>query len=249
MTIETSKTPLTNTDLLALTAQQQYNGAQRFVSIGSIARGVRLGYDSDALTDPRRRRFQDVDVIDRQCVLTGKYSVNGGHLDGLHTRTLRPVEADDTLWGFYDTYNPSDLEPLATFPEACLGLSAIHFSASYPDRTIQVPDAATLVALSNLYSHSGLLPKHQDQIQELENISNGLHPVFSDALDTYKQSIEERYPLSAYMKVRRKIFNSHPAFALSVQDGTLSSIGKLIRAYRQSTPIPPEEISFDDCNN
>lgn len=249
MATETTNAPLTNTDLLSLTSQQQYNDVQRFVYIGSIARGVILGNDSDTLVDSQNRRFQDVDIIDRQNSLTGKYSVRGSHLDGLHTRTLRPVDADDTIWGLYDTYELTDVTPIATFPEVCLGLSAIHFSASYPNDTIQIPDAATLVALSNLYSHSGLLPKHQAQLEELERIGNTLDPELAHALDTYKRTIEDRYPLSMYMNIRRKVFNSHPRLALSIQDGALSSIGKLIRSYRQSANHIPEEITFDTDSN
>lgn len=241
----TTSTTSVNAEVMHITSTEHIGNAPRFVYLGSLARGVLLGRDVNTLHDTQGRRFQDVDVVDRLNKLDSKYTLNQGKLDSLHTRTIRPIEPDADVWGFYDSKLPEDLKPFATFPEESMGLAAVHFCIDYPDDVITIPNAATLLALSNIYSYSGLLPKHQDQLAELSKVDSSLDPLFEDALQEYKSAMEHRYPLSTYMQVRRKIFNAHPAIALSVQDGALSAIGKAIRSFRGSIDYQVEEISFD----
>lgn len=222
-----------NTDIIQSIANAELSdGSKRFILVGSIGRGVLLGNDSLELTDPKGRRFLDVDVIDRSGVLRTKYLYREGCIDTQPTRSIRPLEPGSDIWGLFDKHIPNE-NPLSTFPEAALGLTENHFSSSHPDKTIPIPVGTSLVALSDIYRYSNNMAKHLDQFDALAPEGSTIDPTLADALDIYNTQMEIRYPAVGYARIRRTLFKTMPWLALSIQEG---SLGNLIRTIRMTTP-------------
>lgn len=217
-----------------LSSVSRSEGDSRFILYGSIARGVLLGDDVLDLTDARSHRFQDVDCIDKEVVLTRQYSFMNGTLDMQVAKVTHPLPDDPDVWGFFDSNAPiHDRQPISTYNASELSLDNFSFSREYPDSTIEVPGAIAMIALSNFFAYSYEMPKHKDQINRLIEIA----PEYKEseiwaARDKYIFTMGSRYSLNAYGKARKKIFDIAPSLALGIQKGRL---GSLIRSVRSTT--------------
>lgn len=223
---------------------------QRFILMGSLARGVLLGSDVAQLNDPKGRRFRDVDVIDRTTLLQRQYRFLDGTLDAQALKVVRPTELGSSTWGFYDIFEPIHRQapPLSTFSEASLGLTDMEFSGElYPNEHIAIPSPIAILALSNFFAYAYEMPKHAVQINALKELAPTYkESEIGEARDRYIAAMEKRYPLSLYGKVRKKFFSFAPSIAMSVQKNTL---GKIIHFVRGVSVPEDLSLTLEDIQN
>lgn len=220
-----------NAEVMNLTSQQEFQHNPRFVFVGSLARAALLGYDIAHLDDATRRRFTDVDAIDRSTVMQSKYCIYDGFLDTKPTQSIRPVESGSTTWGLFDPYSDPEEDPLVTYSESVMELRPIAFSALYPEGRITTPSPAAIVALSDVYKYAANMPKHRDQLRMLFEVGGYADPALIEALKEYTERIKKRHTSSVYSQSRRLVFNAAPSLALAIQE---SALGKRIRLTRKT---------------
>lgn len=220
----------------------------RFILVGSLARGVLLGNLVENLSDPNGEHFTDVDAIDRTTILNGQYRLLDGYLDTQPTKTLHPLTADPNKWGFFDNKIPiGDQEPISTFSESTLGLQEHRFTTLYPEASIQIPSAYALCILSNYLAYSVNMPKHHKQISAVRAISE--EPKDNDLKDAYDEYIHkmlEKYPLGTYGRAKRLFFDIAPRLASKLQHGNFGANLRSIRGTQPSQAtnlyLAPEEV-------
>ena len=230
-----------NTEIIrALSEQRLDNGESRFVLYGSLARAALLGHDIAAISDPRNHRFMDVDAIDRTGRLTSVYSLYGGQIDAKTTKTVRPIDPESPTWGLYDSLSDSKY-PVAIFPESSLELQDICFNSLHPEAKITTTTAGPQIALADIHRYRANMPKHRDQLRQLNKIARPIDNQLAEALDEYCQIMERRHGAKGYMRIRRELFNHLPGLAVAIQD---SSLGKVIRKVRGTRMVTPQPVDW-----
>jgi len=219
---------------------QDHSEPNRFVLIGSLARGVLSGLTVESLHDPSGLRYQDVDIIDRTVKLFKQYRFMNGKLDAQPTKSIHPLVDDPQTWGFYDSnLEPSaSAEPISTFNETALGLKELHYSEQFPEETTTVPSPYAMLFFSNFFAFSHEMPKHRDQIETMKALSQGSEqPELQNAFEHYIDEMRSRYPQNKYSQIRRTIFKTSPKLAMKIQE---ANVGRFIRFIRNTAP--PNDI-------